>query len=102
MAMQQADAYDLFGLPADAPVEEIRREYRRLARSWHPDRLERAAPEIRTQATTYLQQLNTAYARLTSPNAQPSRAQRWEPAQAGSVQPPESQMGWSTTSHARS
>jgi hypothetical protein len=66
--MEEHRDYDLFGLPPGASVEEIQREYRRLVMSWHPDHLGRAAPEIRAQATTFLQELNVAYGRLTSPD----------------------------------
>jgi hypothetical protein len=62
--------YAIFGLSDGASAEEIRHEYRRLAMAWHPDRLRRIDPELRLQATQYMQRINAAYARLTSPRTQ--------------------------------
>ena len=58
MSMDRQHAYDLLGLPPGASVGEVRSEYRRLVMSWHPDRLQRAAPDLRAQATAFLQELN--------------------------------------------
>ena len=95
-------AYDLFGLPPGASVEEIQREYWRLVMSWHPDHLGRAAPEIRAQATTYLQELNVAYGRLTSPNPGRSWSGHQGPARTGSVRTQGSRSCRSATQHSRS
>jgi preprotein translocase subunit Sec63 len=95
---------DLFGLPEGASAAEIRRAYRRLVLSWHPDRLRRAAPEIHAQATTYLQELNAAYGRLTpplarapgapNPNARrPQSGRRWKSRSRRSVAPPPASSG---------
>jgi hypothetical protein len=83
--MERQHAYDLFGVPPGAPVERIRREYRQRVMSWHPDRLSRATPDIRAQATTYLQELNAAYQYLTLPAPRWPRSGRQEPVPVGSA-----------------
>jgi DnaJ-class molecular chaperone len=100
--MEERRDYDLFGLPPGASVEEIQREYRRLVMSWHPDHLGRAAPEIRAQATTFLQELNVAYRRLTSPDPRRSWSGHRGPARAGSVRMQGSRPCWSAAQNAGS
>ena len=100
--MEEHRAYDLLGLPPGASVEEIHREYRRLVMSWHPDHLGRAAPEIRAQATTYLQELNVAYGRLTSPNPGRSSSRHRGPARARSVRMQGGRSCWGAAQHSGS
>ncbi len=38
MESESVDPFQLFGLPRDAPLEDIRRRYRELALAYHPDR----------------------------------------------------------------
>jgi preprotein translocase subunit Sec63 len=97
--MDEHRAYDLFGLPPGTSVEEIQREYRRLVMSWHPDHLGRAAPEIRAQATTFLQELNVAYGHLTSPKPWRSWPGHRGPARTGSVRTEGSRPCWSAAQH---
>ncbi len=52
------DHYDVLGVPYDADLETVRREYRRLALQFHPDY--NKAPD----ATERMQALNTAYAKI--------------------------------------
>lgn len=61
----------MLGLPDGASQEEVRRAYRRLVMARHPDRLGPSDAKQRAQATTYMQELNAAYARLTVPNTRP-------------------------------
>jgi curved DNA-binding protein CbpA len=80
---QRQRVFDLLGVRPGAPVEEIRRAYRRYVMAWHPDRLNRAAPEIRAEATACLQEINAAYGVLTLPPPRRPRPRRREPAPAG-------------------
>jgi DnaJ-class molecular chaperone len=47
------DFYGILGVPRDAPVERIKRAYRRLARRWHPDVTGGCAEQFRTLTTAY-------------------------------------------------
>lgn len=55
--------YELLGLHPSASVIEIRRAYRQLSKLYHPDTTELAT----SVATAKFQQLNEAYATLSSP-----------------------------------
>jgi curved DNA-binding protein CbpA len=58
-----ASYYDLLRLHPSASVQQIRRSYRDLSKLYHPDTTELPA----AQATAQFQQLNEAYATLSSP-----------------------------------
>ncbi len=60
---QVASYYDLLKLHPSASVQQIRRAYRDLSKLYHPDTTE--LPEA--LATAQFQQLNEAYATLSSP-----------------------------------
>jgi hypothetical protein len=53
-------AYATFGLRADAPVGQIRRRYKTLARQWHPDRHARD-PRNQAEAASRMREINAAY-----------------------------------------
>jgi len=53
--MAAPDHYALLGVTPDAPVEEIKRAFRRLAREWHPD------VSSHPDAAARFQQLNEAH-----------------------------------------
>lgn len=55
--------YDLLGLHPSASVQQIRRSYRELSKLYHPDTTELPAAD----AVTKFQELNEAYATLSSP-----------------------------------
>jgi hypothetical protein len=55
----QTTYYDLFGVPADAPIEVIRRAYRSRAKRLHPDRA--------SGDTAAMAMLNQAYETLRDP-----------------------------------
>ncbi|MGG6295225.1 J domain-containing protein [Leptolyngbya sp. AN02str] len=59
-----ADFYRLLGIKPTASVQEIRRAYREQSKLYHPDTTE-LAPAI---ATAKFQELNEAYATLSSPD----------------------------------
>jgi DnaJ-class molecular chaperone len=89
MALTQAACYRLLGLPEDAPIEEIRRAYRRLARHLHPDLAGGGPASDRFKEITAAYNLLTARrgASADSPRSAratrrpgPSRASTWRPA----------------------
>ena len=69
--------YRILGLPPSAPVDDVKRAYRDLAKVWHPDRF--AGDErLQKKAQDNLKRINEAYDRLkwyTPPpgGARPSR-----------------------------
>jgi curved DNA-binding protein CbpA len=56
------DYYKVLGVGAEAPEDEIRRAYRRLALQWHPDR-----NAGRSQAAERFKEISEAYAVLIDP-----------------------------------
>ncbi len=62
-ASQQTTYYDLLQLHPSASVQQIRRAYRDLSKLYHPDTTSLPA----AVATAQFQQLNEAYATLSSP-----------------------------------
>lgn len=75
--------YDLLGLHPSASAIEIRRAYRELSKSYHPDTTELPLSE----ATAKFQQLNQAYATLSNPARRNDyddrlRAELWKAIQA--------------------
>ena len=60
------EAYELLGVPEDAPPDQIRRAYRALVKSWHPDRFV-TCPSRQAEATVLLRRINAAYACLMAP-----------------------------------
>lgn len=59
--------YEVLGVRADAPPEEIRRAYLHLARRYHPDYFTDAAPIERAEAETRMRAVNDAWAVLGDP-----------------------------------
>ncbi len=59
-----ASPYKLLELPEGAPVEEIKRAYRRLARELHPDRHPTAAPDDLRDLERRFAEVSAAYRRL--------------------------------------
>lgn len=64
MAVNFKDYYATLGVSREAPIEEIKRAYRALARKHHPDK---AAPEERPAAEARIKEINEAYAVLKDP-----------------------------------
>ena len=59
--MEFKDYYEALGVPRDAPVEEIKKAYRKLARKYHPDVSKEKDAEAR------MKEVNEAYAVLSDP-----------------------------------
>ncbi len=57
----------MLGVRAGAGEREIKQEYRRLAKLWHPDHFTMAPPDLRARAERRMQALNRAYAVLSDP-----------------------------------
>lgn len=60
-AMAKRDYYDILGLSKGAPVDEVRKAYRRLARQYHPDVDKSPGAEAR------FKEVNEAYQTLSNP-----------------------------------
>jgi len=59
--MEFKDYYQALGVPREAPVEEIKKAYRKLARKYHPD------VSKEKDAETRMKEVNEAYAVLSDP-----------------------------------
>jgi hypothetical protein len=60
----EKEAHRLLGVGADAPTPEISSAYRRMARTYHPDRTAGFSPEFRRLAEERMREVNAAYATL--------------------------------------
>lgn len=65
--------YDVLGIKKDAPVEEIKKVYRKLALIYHPDKVK---PEEKTAAEKKFKEINEAYATLSDPDKRKAYDQR--------------------------
>jgi curved DNA-binding protein len=65
MAARFKDYYETLGVPRDAPAEEIKRAFRKLARQHHPDR---ATPANKVTAEAKFKEINEAYEVLGDPD----------------------------------
>lgn len=66
-AQTYAACYDALQLPPGSSPQQIRAQYRRLAKAWHPDR----NPQRREWSEEHLRRLNEAYHVLTHAQAAP-------------------------------
>lgn len=55
------DPYAVLDVPASASDEDIEQAYRRRISDYHPDRVSKAAPEIRELAEKRAREINGAY-----------------------------------------
>jgi hypothetical protein len=58
-------AYATLGLPPDAALEEVRRQYKALVRRWHPDRFT-SDPRNQAHAAEQMRAINAAYHAIQS------------------------------------
>jgi len=58
---QDTTDYEVLGVPADTPTDEIKRVYRTLAGQFHPDSLHGLNPEQKKAATEAFIRIRTAY-----------------------------------------
>lgn len=58
------DPYMVLDVSPSDDDETIRRAWQRLVSQYHPDRLEGAAPELRSQADRRLRDINQAYEQI--------------------------------------
>ncbi len=63
-AASPASPYKLLQLPDGAPLDEVKRAYRRLARELHPDRHPSASPEDQRELERRFAEVSAAYRRL--------------------------------------
>jgi len=63
MATTTSDLYEILGVARDASAEEIRRAYRKLARTYHPDLNKEPGAEDRFKA------VSEAYEVLSDPSS---------------------------------
>jgi hypothetical protein len=56
-------AYAVLGLPADSSYAAVRRRYRALVKTWHPDRFA-ADPQAQAEANIRMRAINAAYTTL--------------------------------------
>ncbi len=61
LAVESARAHRLLGVEQGAPIDEIKKARNRLARRYHPDRLQ-ATPELAEEGRRMLVRINAAYA----------------------------------------
>lgn len=64
---QEPDYYAVLGVTPSAGEREIKQEFRRLAKLWHPDHFTAADPVLRDRAERRMQSLNRAYNVLSDP-----------------------------------
>jgi len=61
-SMKNQDHYEVLGIPRDAPKEEIKKAYFRLAKAYHPDRhFELGMNEVKKQLEELFQRITEAY-----------------------------------------
>jgi predicted Zn-dependent protease with MMP-like domain len=80
----EPDYYAVLGVAAGAREEEVKREFRRLAKLWHPDHFTMAPPDLRARAERRMQALNRAYDILSDPVRKVNYDQRRRHAGMGS------------------
>lgn len=61
MYEQEADPYSVLGIDATADVETLKRAYRALSMTWHPDRHTDEPPEQRAEAERRFMRIHAAY-----------------------------------------
>ena len=63
-AVPASPALEVLGLGAGASPEEINAAYKRMARTYHPDKVAGEAQEVREFAEEKMKEINAAYSEL--------------------------------------
>lgn len=82
-------AYAVLGLPPGASARDVRRRYKELVRTWHPDRFS-ADPAGQADAERHLREINLAYHAVLDARSAPARSSYAESATGGEAAPPHS------------
>lgn len=70
-AEEARSPHEVLGVEPGASADEVRAAYQRLARSYHPDRVEGLAPELRELAHKRMVEINRAFEALSRGDATP-------------------------------
>ena len=79
--MSLEECYQLLKLPVGAPLEEVKKSWKRLAIVWHPDRYTEM-PNIREFAQEQLKSINFAYETIRTHHRDATEAATTEPTAA--------------------
>lgn len=58
---QRKDPYVILGVKQDAPIADVKRQYKERLLEYHPDRVQHLGPEIRELAEQRTKEINEAY-----------------------------------------
>lgn len=89
--MEYKDYYQILGITKDAPQDEIKRAYRKLARKYHPD------VSSESDAEEHFKEVGEAYEVLKNPEKRTAYDQlgaNWKAGQAGFQPPPDWDAGF--------
>lgn len=60
-----AEDFQVLGLKPEAPIHEVKRAYRDLAKRWHPDRHQQRTPHEKKNAEERFKEITVAYRRIS-------------------------------------
>lgn len=65
--MEQKDYYNILGISRDATLDDIKKSYRALSRTYHPDRQAGKSDKEKKEAEEKFKEINQAYSVLSDP-----------------------------------